>query len=359
MNLCENNLKKPTVVVIIPFYNGARWIKRAVESVHRQTVPPNEFIVVNDGSKPDERLVLGELSDKYNFKIIDKPNGGQGSARNAGVFASKSDYICFLDQDDFYLDNHNEVLIQAIPNQDYHFGWTYADFNMADGDGNIIFNKCIRERTPANPKHSLMDIMRNDMFVLTSASIICRKAFEAVNGFDEQLIGYEDDDLFLRLFHKGYTNYFIDRTVYTWCIHEESTSFNIIFAQSRLKYVKKLKEAFPNRPKMNLYYLRDCIMPRFSPLFIEPAIISVLKKSMNINENLKLLDSYYAIIMSDNSVSPSRIRKLKVLIWTLKRIPTLYRKVVLLLLKFYFSRRLLLKYFPSLRNFNFRVQTEC
>jgi glycosyltransferase involved in cell wall biosynthesis len=358
MNLKDSNTKKPTVVVIIPFYNGMKWIERAVESVHRQTAPPEEFIIVNDGSTPEERLALGRLSDKHHFKIFDKPNGGQGSARNAGVSGSKSDYICFLDQDDFYLEDHIETLIQAIPNQDCRFGWIYADLNIADEDGNIIFSKVVKERSPFHPKHSLIDIIRNDMFVLPSASIIGRKAFESVGGFDEQFKGYEDDDLFLRLFRKGYTNYFIDKAITTWCIHEESTTFNIVFSQSRLKYFKKLRESFPNRPKMNLYYLRDCIIPRFSPIFIESAVSSVLRNSKEQDEMIKIIDSFYTIIATDDSVSSSRLKKLKALIWVLKKIPAIYRKVVLTLMQFSFTRRLLLRNFPLLRNFNFRLQTE-
>lgn len=355
INSSEKKSEKPTVVVIIPFYNGSKWIERAVESVHRQTVPPDEFIIVNDGSEPQERQALEKLSDRYHFKIIDKPNGGQGSARNAGVLASMSDYICFLDQDDIYLEEHNEVLLQAVPAQVFRLGWIYADLNIADEDGNIIFSKCVKERSPSHPKHSLIENLRNDMFVLPSASIINRKAFEAVGGFDEQFKGYEDDDLFLRLFRKGYTNYFIDKSITTWCIHEESTSFNIVFSQSRLKYFKKLKNSFPNRPKMNLYYLRDCIIPRFSPMFIEAAIVSVLKNSKEQEEALKIIDSYYADIVTDDSVSSSRLKKLKALIWVLKHMPSVYRNVILILMQFSFTRRILLRNMPSIRGHNFRV----
>ncbi len=75
----------PTVVVIIPFYNGADFIERSVRSVFEQSVPANEVIVVNDGSRTEERAALDALAARYPFRILDKENGGQGSARNAGV----------------------------------------------------------------------------------------------------------------------------------------------------------------------------------------------------------------------------------------------------------------------------------
>lgn len=72
------------VAVVIPFYNGSKYIERAVESVLAQSVPPAEFIVVNDGSSESERDFVHELAHRKSFKVIDQPNGGQGSARNTG-----------------------------------------------------------------------------------------------------------------------------------------------------------------------------------------------------------------------------------------------------------------------------------
>ena len=97
-------------MLVIPFYNGADFIERAVKSVFNQTVPADEVVVVNDGSRPEEREALGALAGRYPFRIVDKENGGQGSARNAGVAVSRSDYICFLDQDDKPLNGYTVTL---------------------------------------------------------------------------------------------------------------------------------------------------------------------------------------------------------------------------------------------------------
>lgn len=292
MNTQKANRKPNTVVVVIPYYNGSRWIERAVKSVAEQTVKPDEFIVVNDGSKIEERAALTPLADKYGFRIIDKPNGGQGSARNTGVAASTSDYICFLDQDDFYLENHIEILTENLPEKDLRLGFVYADLHIADGDGGLIFTSSVKEHSPSNPKKSLIDLLRSDMFVLPSASIITRKAFESVGGFDEQFMGYEDDDLFLRIFRKGFTNYYVDEPVTVWCIHGESTSYSVKMSRSRFKYFVKLSQQYPDNPERGLYFFRDCIAPRFGRAFLADAVKATVKRSADKPEIVSFLSEY-------------------------------------------------------------------
>src|SRR5512147_1929874 len=118
--------------------------RRAVKSVCNQSVPADELIVVNDGSRIEEQTFVHELAKRYPLTIIDKANGGQGSARNTGVTESKAEYISFLDQDDFYLPNHIEDLVDAIPKKDRRFGFLYADLCVADDEGNIIFADTVR-----------------------------------------------------------------------------------------------------------------------------------------------------------------------------------------------------------------------
>ena len=224
-----------SVAVIIPFYNGAQWVERAIQSVLGQTIKPAEFIIVNDGSSINEKDAIESLKSKYDFQLLHKANGGQGSARNYGAANTNSNYLCFLDQDDFYLPTHIEDLLKRVPSNDPMFGFVYADLYVADVDGNIIFSDCVRERGP-HPKRSVVDLIQRDMFVLPSASIISRAAFVNVGGFDPQFMGYEDDDLFLRIYRSGYSNYFLDKAVTVWCIHSESTSYSIKMIRSRFKY---------------------------------------------------------------------------------------------------------------------------
>jgi glycosyltransferase involved in cell wall biosynthesis len=316
-----------SVVVIIPFYNGSDFIERSIESVFEQTIPPSEFIIVDDGSKNTERDFLLNLAKKYPFTVIHKENGGQSSARNAGVAASKSEYICFLDQDDFYLPNHIEVLLNAIPQNDSLFGFAYADLYEADGDGNIIRMGMIKEHSH-HPKRDISCLLGQDMFVLPSASIICRKAFDGVNGFDPQFMGYEDDDLFLRMFRSGYSNYFIDTPVTVWCIHSESTSYSIRMPRSRWRYFCKLNDLYPDDPIRCRFFFRDLLLPRFAPLFIKDAVEAKILNENFFPELLEILNSFKNKVMQSPFIGYRYKIKLSLLTYCLGLFPAKFIKFI-------------------------------
>jgi glycosyltransferase involved in cell wall biosynthesis len=307
-------------VVIIPYYNGSGWIERAIKSVATQTVPADEFLIVNDGSKPDEREVLGRLAEKYSFKIIDKSNGGQGSARNVGVAASQSEYISFLDQDDFYLPDHIKNLTEFLPKDEPRLGYVYADLCEADLYGNIIHSNTLH-RAGAHPiQGSILDVLRDDLFVLPSASLIYRPAFEKLGGFDEQFRGYEDDDLFLRMFRAGYIDYFLDKPVTVWCMHTGSTSWSITMSRSRFKYFKKLAHSYEDDPLRNLFYFRDCFVPRFGGQFTSDAI-KAARFNKDRDELNGFLIEYSKMVYANKFVSWLYKAKLKLIVFLLTRCP--------------------------------------
>ncbi|MCD8373055.1 MAG: glycosyltransferase [Clostridia bacterium] len=103
-NIDQNNLKEgqtPLVSIIIPVYNAAKYLKTAIYSIIWQNYGKFEIICVNDGSTDSSLEVLQHLQKLDDrIKIIDKPNGGPASARNAGLEIAKGKYINFVDADD-------------------------------------------------------------------------------------------------------------------------------------------------------------------------------------------------------------------------------------------------------------------
>jgi len=309
------------VVVVIPYYNGAAFIERSLASVFAQTLPADEVVIVNDGSRSEERALLAQVVAHYpGVRIVDQANGGQGSARNAGVRESVSPFICFLDQDDFYLPNHIRDLVAAVPQDEPHFGFVYADLVEAEGDGSVVRAAMVKEHAE-HPKQNLQKMLRDDLFILPSASLISRRAFEAVGGFDTQFMGYEDDDLFLRLFRRGFTNHFLDKAVTVWCIHTGSTSFDIRMVRSRFKYFKKLVQDFPDQPRFRRFYLRDCFIPRFGRYFVDHVIEAVKAEDPGRQEMSAILAEYAAIVLANPAVGRKQKIKLRAVVFMVEHSP--------------------------------------
>jgi len=316
----NNTAPASAVAVVIPFYNGSAFIERALHSVAAQSMPAAEVVVVNDGSEPQEREFLHALQPRYGFTLIDQENGGQGAARNAGTAAASAPYICFLDQDDFYLEHHNRTLAKAIPQDDPRWGYVYGNLWDADIKGRIVTHAMIKN-FGQHPKRDLVDMIRNDMWVLPSASLIRREAFEAVGGFDTQFTGYEDDDMFLRIFRAGYTSHFVDQAVTVWCTHTSSTSYSMRMARSRLKYFKKLVAEFPDEPRRKYYFLRDCLVPRFGPGFMGQAIQTAYSGSENRAETCAILEEYATIVRGNPFVGSRDKLKLRIVLALLHYCP--------------------------------------
>jgi glycosyltransferase involved in cell wall biosynthesis len=88
------------VSVIIPYYRASQTIARAVESVLKQTVPPYEILIVDDGCPEDAAVATKQFG--AHVKLIRKPNAGAASARNLGIEHAQGEWIAFLDADDYW-----------------------------------------------------------------------------------------------------------------------------------------------------------------------------------------------------------------------------------------------------------------
>ncbi len=111
----EVAMEKGRISVVLPCYNVAKWLDDCFKSLEDQTYKKTEYIFVNDGSS-DNTLdkIKTFCKGKKNCKIIDKPNGGLCSARNAGIDVAEGEYLCFIDPDDFVSPRFFEVLFNLI-----------------------------------------------------------------------------------------------------------------------------------------------------------------------------------------------------------------------------------------------------
>jgi len=113
-----------TITAVIPAYNAGRYLARALASVHAQMRPPDQVIVVDDGSTDDTAEIAAADG---RAELIRQNNAGASVARNAGIRAADGDWIAFLDADDEWLPDHlarQESLLDRNP----HLVWTTGNF---------------------------------------------------------------------------------------------------------------------------------------------------------------------------------------------------------------------------------------
>jgi len=261
-------MEDPAITAIVPLYNGAEFIEEALNSALTQTLPLVKVVVVDDGSTDSGADIVKLMARQHNnISLICKQNGGQSSARNLGVAHAQTPLIALLDQDDVWYPHHLEELVKPFRETRYpEVGWVYSNLDEVDRDGRMVTRCCLDQKPEIqHPKRSLVGCLTTDMFVLPTSSLINRRAFESAGGFDERLVGYEDDDLFLRMFRLGYDNVYINKALSRWRIFSDSASHSLSMGRSRMIYLRKLIEMFPPGDFRNLNYVRELIAPRFCP----------------------------------------------------------------------------------------------
>jgi glycosyltransferase involved in cell wall biosynthesis len=110
-NAFYRSMKRPLVSVIIPVYNGAKFIAEAIESVCVQNYEPLEIIIVDDGSTDDTSSVVRSFKDIH---YIRQENHGCAAARNTGITESRGDLLAFLDADDYWAANKLHVQVGCL-----------------------------------------------------------------------------------------------------------------------------------------------------------------------------------------------------------------------------------------------------
>jgi glycosyltransferase involved in cell wall biosynthesis len=253
-----------TIAAVIPLYNGGDFVEEAIRSVLKQTRPADEIIVVDDGSTDDGPSKIERLATRHPITLLRKQNGGQSSARNMAIKYSQCEYIAFLDQDDIWYDDHLAILTRPFfESRANDLAIVYGNLDLVDREGRMIAHCYLDELDSAHPKTSLRQCLAQDLYIVPSAALVSKEAISRVGYFDERLSGYEDDDLFVRIFWAGYRNVYLSVAVSRWRHHGTSSSFSARMAKSRMTYFRKLADTFPDEPTLGLWWRHNIIGPRF------------------------------------------------------------------------------------------------
>lgn len=189
----------PLVSVVIPVYNGERFLRESLESVFAQSFLDYEIVCVDDGSTDGSCALLKQYGAR--LRVIQQVNAGQSAARNAGVEIAAGRFVAFLDQDDrWYPTKLAQQVAELTARPDVTM--VHCNYDRMDGEGRVLVAGVAlveRESALASPLGRLI----GEALVFPSAMMVRRDVFQRVGGFDPELRGFEDFDLMARLKQLG------------------------------------------------------------------------------------------------------------------------------------------------------------
>lgn len=210
-----------SISVVIPTYNCVDLLSTAIRSAYAQTIAPAEVIVVDDGCTDGTAEVVRELARSLpaSFIFIQKPNGGEASARNCGVAAATGEYVAFLDSDDVWLPTKFErqlPFFESSPSPSL----TFTALTRVEGESRDLVRVEGWEPTPAYALRRLMKWC----CVTPSTVIVRRDVLASVGGFDESLPLSTDWDMWLRLAAAGHRFAYLPEAMTDYLWHANNMS---------------------------------------------------------------------------------------------------------------------------------------
>jgi len=245
----------PKVTVIIPTYNRANLLPRAIKSVLNQTLKDFELIIVDDASTDNTREVVEEIQKKdkrIKYIRLDKNSGAPAHPKNVGIQNAKGDYIAFLDHDDEWLPEKLEKQIQLFKNpKKKNLG--FVGCNLLVIDDNKIRKYIIPKYTDNFQKLLLTN------FIFSSSGVMVKKSvIDNVGLFDESLKNADDWDMWIRIAQK-YNFDFVPEFLFRYYLHENNTT-KLTPLEFKIKDIegifKKYKEYYYKHPKIYSIKLR-------------------------------------------------------------------------------------------------------
>lgn len=211
-------MSRPIVSVVIATYNSGTYLKDAIESVLKQSMPELELLVIDDGSTDGTRALVQSFSDKR-LRYIWQSNAGQTSAKNHGIREATGEFIGFCDGDDYWYPDKLELQLPMF-SKSPDVGVVYSATDIIDERGTFIEKSKL-----ALHRGNVTDRLFMTNFVPFGTAIVRRKCIEEHGAFDEQLRMGIDWDLWLRI-SANYLFDFVPESTYAYRIWSGQMSKN-------------------------------------------------------------------------------------------------------------------------------------
>jgi glycosyltransferase involved in cell wall biosynthesis len=189
--------KASPISVVIPTYNRAGTLPRALDSVLAQTHTPREIWVIDDGSSDNSKEVVGAYADRGVVYLCLERNSGANVARNRGIAVSSGEFVAFLDSDDEWSTDKLELQLTEMTQAGPACVLVYTTIHIREPGRPIQRFGSARSRRSTN-------YLCNSNYIGGTSSVMVRRATLAkAGGFDDKLPALQDWDLWLRLEREG------------------------------------------------------------------------------------------------------------------------------------------------------------
>ena len=217
------------VSIIIPIYNGEKYLERCINSLLNQSYKNNEYIFINDGSTDNTLNILKKYAKKdERIVIIDKKNTGVSDSRNKGIEKATGDYICFCDSDDMYEENYIETMLNLILSEKVPL--VKCNFRVIDKSGREIDKG---QNYFDNEKLDREKIINSVIPYCLGGEIPCftyllmiKKSYLNVK-FPTDIAMMEDVVFYINLLLNIDSMYVTDKTLYTIMFNDEGATNNV------------------------------------------------------------------------------------------------------------------------------------
>ncbi len=213
----------PTVSVVIPTYNRAHKIGRAIKSVLNQTFADFEIIIVDDGSADNTEEVVKGFADERISYIRHKQNSGTCAApRNTGIGAAQGEYIAFLSDDDEWLPQMLEKQVNKFKSVSADVGVIYCGYAIV----NDKTGETLSESIPNEGGDIFESMVKGDIALGDLTPLVRKECFQKAGTFDTEFFICDLWDLLIRI-SKYYKFDFVPQVLCKYYIHPEQVSTSL------------------------------------------------------------------------------------------------------------------------------------
>jgi glycosyltransferase involved in cell wall biosynthesis len=245
----------PFFSIIIPVYNKANFIENTLKSVFQQSFTDYEIIIINDGSTDDSESKIVTFNDSR-IHYFSKKNEGVSETRNLGIEKAKSEFITFIDADDYWYPNFLEemfLLIKKFPEQS-----VFSAAIEIENTKTVIPSSYSIEKVNDNAIVNYFEASYKESVLFTSCAVFHKSVFEKVGKFDPLIKSGQDTDLWIRI-GLIYPIVFSFKILTRYIYDPNSLSKKKSFMNSKMNFSK-----FKEEEKKNLALKKFLDLNRFS-----------------------------------------------------------------------------------------------